>query len=79
MNIAHLPSKADMTLEDLFITVYCFVEESYYTVLLFQCPDIRFPPTDFFPGGLCGFIILIELKKAKIVSLNRRGGCTLRR
>ena len=29
MNIAHLPSKADMTLEDLFITVYCFVEESY--------------------------------------------------
>ena len=29
MNITHLPSKADMTLEDLFITVYCFVEESY--------------------------------------------------
>jgi len=29
MNIAHLPSKADMPLEDLFITVYCFVEESY--------------------------------------------------
>ena len=34
--------------------------------MLFQCPDIRFPPTDFFPGGaLCGFIILIELKKAE--------------
>ena len=36
MNIAHLPSKADMTLEDLFITVYCFVEESYY--LQFAAP-----------------------------------------
>ena len=23
----------------------------YYTVFLFQCPDIRFPPTDFFPRG----------------------------
>jgi predicted transposase YbfD/YdcC len=53
--------------------------DTFDTVLLFQCPDIRFPPTDFSPGGLCGFIILIELKKAKIVSLNRRGGCTLRR
>ena len=50
------------------------------TVLLFQYPDIRFPPTDFSPGGaLGGFIILIVLKKAKIVSLNRRGACTLRR
>ena len=29
MNIGYLPPKAEMQLEDLFIAVYCFVEESY--------------------------------------------------
>ena len=48
MNIAHLPSKADMPLEDLFITVYCFVEESYR--LQFADPSSLRQSTNNQPG-----------------------------
>ena len=37
MNIGNLPAKAEMTLEDLFTSVYCFVEDSYR--LLFEDPS----------------------------------------